>query len=112
MKFTMRYIMAAMMLLAVSLPGYSQKEDFNPITTGVTSLGIAPDARGASMGDLGAATDPDANSQFWNPSKYAFAYSKAAVALNYTPGFASLSTIFSLPIFQAIGKSVRRTIRR
>lgn len=81
----MRYIMAAMMLLAVSLPGYSQKEDFNPITTGVTSLGIAPDARGASMGDLGAATDPDANSQFWNPSKYAFAYSKAAVALNYTP---------------------------
>lgn len=61
------------------------KNDFNPITTGVTSLGIAPDARGASMGDLGAATDPDANSQFWNPSKYAFAYSQAAVSLSYTP---------------------------
>lgn len=63
----------------------AQKEEFNPVETGVTSLGIAPDARGASMGDLGAATDPDANSQFWNPSKYAFAYSQAAVSLSYTP---------------------------
>ncbi len=61
------------------------KDDFNPIQTGVNSLGIAPDARGASMGDLGAATEPDANSQFWNPSKYAFAYSKGAVSINYTP---------------------------
>ncbi len=63
----------------------AQKNEFNPIQTGVTSLGIAPDARGASMGDLGAATDPDCNSQFWNPSKYAFAYSQGGVALSYTP---------------------------
>lgn len=62
-----------------------QKEDFNPIQTGVVSLNIAPDARGASMGDLGAATEPDANSQFWNPSKYPFAYSRGAVSLSYTP---------------------------
>ncbi|MDE5745008.1 MAG: type IX secretion system outer membrane channel protein PorV [Paramuribaculum sp.] len=61
------------------------KNDFNPLQTGVNSLSIAPDARGASLGDLGAATDPDANSQFWNPSKYAFAYSKAALSLSYTP---------------------------
>ena len=61
------------------------KNEFNPVQTGVTSLSIAPDARGASMGDLGAATDPDANSQFWNPSKYAFAYSQGAVSLSYTP---------------------------
>ncbi len=61
------------------------KDEFNPIQTGVTSLSIAPDARGASMGDLGAATAPDANSQFWNPSKYAFAYSRGSVALSYTP---------------------------
>ena len=59
--------------------------EFNPVTTGVNSLSITPDARGASMGDLGAATDPDANSQFWNPSKYAFAYSQAGVSLSYTP---------------------------
>lgn len=61
------------------------KSEFNPVTTGVTSLSIAPDARGASMGDIGAATDPDANSQFWNPSKYAFAYSSAAISVSYTP---------------------------
>ena len=59
--------------------------EFNPVTTGVTSLAITPDARGASMGDLGAATEADVNSQFWNPSKYAFAYSGAGVSLSYTP---------------------------
>ena len=46
--------------------------EFNPVNTGVTTLSIAPDARGSSLGNLGAATDPDMNSQFWNPSKYAF----------------------------------------
>lgn len=61
------------------------KNEFNPIETGVTSLSIAPDARGASMGDLGVATDPDVNSQYWNPSKYAFAYSQGGVSLSYTP---------------------------
>lgn len=61
------------------------KNQFNPVQTGVTSLGIAPDARGAAMGDLGVATEPDAYSQYWNPSKYAFAYSTAAVSLSYTP---------------------------
>ncbi len=66
------------------------KNDFNPIQTGVNSLNIAPDARGSAMGDLGAATDPDANSQFWNPSKYAFAYSNAALSISYTPWLRSL----------------------
>ena len=66
------------------------KNDFNPIQTGVNSLNIALDARGSSMGDLGAATDPDANSQFWNPSKYAFAYSNAALSISYTPWLRSL----------------------
>ncbi len=64
---------------------YNSANQFNPVQTGVNSLDIAPDARGASMGDLGAATDPDCNSQFWNPSKYAFAYSSAGVSLSYTP---------------------------
>lgn len=60
-------------------------DDFNPVSTGVTSLGITPDARGSGMGNLGAATDPDINSQFWNPSKYAFAYSKGGLGISYTP---------------------------
>ncbi len=74
--------------LVVSLPAMAENEaknQFNPVQTGVTSLGIAPDARGAAMGDLGVATEPDAYSQYWNPSKYAFAYSTAAISLSYTP---------------------------
>ena len=79
-------ICVALGVLMASTGVYGQdKDDFNPVQTGVTSLSIAPDARGASMGDLGAATDPDANSQFWNPSKYAFAYSTAAASISYTP---------------------------
>lgn len=84
MKSIAKYALAAALMCA-ALPALAQKNEFNPVETGVTSLSIAPDARGASMGDLGAATDPDANSQFWNPSKYAFAYSRAAVSLSYTP---------------------------
>ena len=79
----------AIALMATSLTALAQDDiknnEFNPVTTGVTSLAITPDARGASMGDLGAATAPDVNSQFWNPSKYAFAYSQAGVSLSYTP---------------------------
>ena len=79
----------AIALMATALTAWSQDDikntEFNPVTTGVTSLSITPDARGASMGDLGAATEADANSQFWNPSKYAFALSQAGVSLSYTP---------------------------
>ncbi|MCC8112745.1 MAG: type IX secretion system outer membrane channel protein PorV [Bacteroidales bacterium] len=84
MKHFLRYYFALAALL-VAMAAMAQKNEFNPVETGVTSLSIAPDARGASMGDLGAATDPDANSQYWNPSKYAFAYSDAALSLSYTP---------------------------
>lgn len=77
-------------LVTVYCADAQDKNDFNPLQTGVNSLNIAPDARGSSMGDLGAATDPDANSQFWNPSKYAFAYSNAALSISYTPWLRSL----------------------
>ena len=59
--------------------------EFNPVNTGVTTLSIAPDARGSSLGNLGAATDPDMNSQYWNPAKYAFGYSTGGLSLSYTP---------------------------
>ena len=62
------------------------KEDmFNPVHASVTSQTIAPDARAAGMGDVGAATEADVNSQYWNPAKYPFAISRAGVSLNYTP---------------------------
>lgn len=65
--------------------GQSKKDMFNPIRNSVTSQTIAPDARAAGMGDVGAATDPDINSQYWNPAKYPFTISRAGIALNYTP---------------------------
>jgi len=66
------------------------KSDFNPLIVGVPSLTIAPDARGGGMGDAGAATEPDIYSQYWNPAKYAFAFSKAGVGLSYTPWLSRL----------------------
>ena len=58
---------------------------FNPVEHAVISQTIAPDARGAGMGDVGVATDPDVNSQHWNPAKYPFCISRAGISLNYTP---------------------------
>ena len=76
-------------LLGASASAAAQNDikdnEFNPVNTGVTTLSITPDARGSAMGNLGAATDPDINSQFWNPSKYAFAYSTGGLAISYTP---------------------------
>ncbi|MDU1891478.1 MAG: type IX secretion system outer membrane channel protein PorV [Dysgonomonas sp.] len=63
----------------------AQNNDFNPISTAMPSLSIAPDARGGGMGDAGVATAPDVYSQHWNPSKYAFSPSKAGFGLAYTP---------------------------
>lgn len=62
----------------------------NPISTVVPSLTIAPDARAGGMGDIGAATAPDVNSQYWNPAKYVFMESEAGVSLSYTPWLRTL----------------------
>ncbi len=89
---------AAMMVFTTSLTAQEDlKGDlFNPVQTGVNSLGIAPDARGGGMGDIGAATDPDINSQYWNPSKYAFAYSSAGLSFSYTPWLRKLVSDINL----------------
>ena len=80
-------ILLAVLTAAVSLGANAQEKTdiFNPERNSVTSQTIAPDARAAGMGDVGAATDPDVNSQYWNPAKYPFCISRAGVALNYTP---------------------------
>ena len=80
-----RVIIITIILSALCSSTYAQKSQFNPITTGVTSLNIAPDARGGGLGDLGVASDPDVNSQFWNPAKYAFTESRGGLAISYTP---------------------------
>ena len=81
-------IMCAIVALLATTTASAQDEKnamFNPVEHAVISQTIAPDARGAGMGDVGVATDPDVNSQYWNPAKYPFCISRAGVALNYTP---------------------------
>ena len=90
MKRHHKLLMVSLLMILVSPSLIFAQDDikdneFNPVNTGVTTLGIAPDARGSAMGNLGAATDPDINSQYWNPSKYAFAYSSGGIGLSYTP---------------------------
>ena len=82
--------------LVAMLKAQDVKNQLNPIYHGVTSLAIAPDARAGGLGDVGAATDPDVNSQFWNPAKYPFCISRAGVSLNYTPWLRQLTTDIDL----------------
>jgi len=115
MKLTKSIVAVAMM--AMTLTAWAQDDikntEFNPVTTGVTSLSITPDARGASMGDLGAATEPDVNSQFWNPSKYAFAFSRAGVSLSYTPWLRKIVNdiyLANLSAYYKIGSSDNQAV--
>lgn len=106
-------------LLGVSLSVWADGDKetmFNPVTTGVTSQSIAPDARGGGMGDIGAATEADVNSQFWNPAKYPYNIARAGVALNYTPwlrqlvndiNLAYMSGFYRIGDYQALSASLR-----
>ena len=78
-------IVSIFLLVAMVVPAFAQKDLFNPVYTGVTSLSIAPDARAGALGDVGVATEPDANSQYWNPAKYPFNIARAGVSMSYTP---------------------------
>ena len=80
--------MMGVLLAVLPLQAWAQDykvQEYNPVEHAVISQTIAPDARAAGMGDVGAATDPDVNSQYWNPAKYPFCISRAGIALNYTP---------------------------
>ena len=81
-------ISLAAVLCAVTLRAQSTSpvaDEMNPLITSMPSLSIAPDARAAGLGDLGVATEADFNSQYWNPAKYAYMYSKGGITANYTP---------------------------
>ena len=84
-KLRLSFLTMVVMTSSAAFAQGTKKDMFNPVTTSVTSQTIAPDARAAGMGDVGAATDPDVNSQYWNPAKYPFNISRAGVSLNYTP---------------------------
>lgn len=80
-------ISLAALLCATTMSGAQAVVDdtMNPLITAMPSMSIAPDGRAAGMGDVGVATEADFNSQYWNPAKYAYMYSKGGITANYTP---------------------------
>lgn len=79
-----------LMIFMVVVKTFAQ-ENPNPITTAAPFLLIAPDARAGGMGDVGVATSPDAYSQHWNASKFAFMDKQFMVGIVYTPWLRELT---------------------
>lgn len=85
MKYKIALLLMSFLAFATTIKADGEKDKFNPVSTAVNSLKIGPDARAGGLGDIGAANDPDVNSQAWNPAKYPFCISRAGIAVNYTP---------------------------
>ena len=89
---------------------------FNPVNTAAVFMSIAPDARGGAMGDIGAATEADIYSQYWNPAKYPFNIARAGVGISYTPwlrklvsdiNLANLTGFYRIGDYSAVHASLR-----
>lgn len=78
--------------------------NLNTIKSAAPFLTIAPDGRSSGMGDVGAASAPDINSQHWNSAKYAFIEGKSAIAINHTPWARNLIPGISLSYLSAYYK--------
>jgi len=74
------------------------------ISTAVPFLTISPDARSGGMGDVGAATSPDAYSMFWNPAKYAFIDKSFGFGIGYVPWLRNLVNDIGLASVVGFGK--------
>ena len=93
-----------------------QQNLFNPVQYSVPMLTIAPDARGGGIADVGAATEADVNSQYWNPAKYPLCVARAGLGLSYTPwlrkivsdiNLANVSGFYRIGDYSAISGSLR-----
>ena len=67
-----------------------QSSNQNYISTGMPILLIAPDAVSSGMGDVGAATTPDAYSAHWNNAKFAFVEGTMGISTTFTPWLRNL----------------------
>jgi hypothetical protein len=83
--FTLLVFIGALNIQAQSYSEVAGQEGSRVITTAVPFLIIAPDARSGGMGEVGVASEPDANSMHWNPAKYAFIDKKFGFGLSYSP---------------------------
>lgn len=96
----MKKTLIAILLATFASTGFAQLSNINDnnvdltgrvvdgnriISTGVPLLLIAPDSRAGAMGDVGAASKPDANSIHWNAAKLSFMEKRAGISFTYTP---------------------------
>ncbi len=88
-----KILFLASCLLTISI---GKAQERRVISTAVPFLLVSADARAAGMADNGVATSPDAFSQQWNPSKYAFAIDKQGISASYTPYLTGLANDISL----------------
>ena len=119
MKFlTLKPALAVIIALSAAVStGAQNNNTINVVTSAVPFLRISPDARAGGMGDVGIATEPDANASFWNLAKTPFAKSKTSLAATYTPWLkdlgltdvylASLAGYYKLDDDQAVSTSIR-----
>ena len=101
MNFNMKNYFLTLVILVMCTVSHAQETITFPnqstvITTGVPFMLIAPDARSASMGDMGVATSVDAYAQQWNAAKYTFSEAKSGVAVSYTPYLSKLVNDISI----------------
>ncbi len=112
----MKKFFLVVILFISGLSFLNAQDKNNTIITAVPALTIAPDARAGGMGDVGAATNSDVNSQYWNPAKYVFMESEAGFSLSYTPwlrklvsdiDLAYLAGYYRFSEFSAVSSSLR-----
>jgi hypothetical protein len=82
----------------------SGQEGSRVITTAVPFMMIAPDARSGAMGEVGVATEPDANSMHWNPAKYAFVEKDFGFGISYSPWLRRLVNDINLAYLSGYGR--------
>jgi len=87
MPLTPRFILLIFLFFTIST---TKSQERRVITTAVPFLMISADARASGLGEQGVATSPDAFSQHWNPSKYAFLENRSAIGVSYTPYLSKL----------------------
>lgn len=89
MRTLQKSVVLILMLSFLPVTGHTQVElgrsSKNYISTGMPVLLIAPDAVSAAMGDVGAASKPDAYSAHWNNAKFAFVDNDMSFSTTYTP---------------------------
>ncbi|WP_242928013.1 type IX secretion system outer membrane channel protein PorV [Pontibacter vulgaris] len=82
--------------LAFAQTPIGQDNEVKAVTTAVPILTVAPDARGAALGDAGIALSPDANAPFWNPAKLGFVKNDVGISFSHSPWLRNIVDDMSL----------------